>query len=104
MLPYDSERPHDPSYDQKTGQPLSATFMDYIMPRAGLVPDIRGVEHPTTSKLSPLGVKGVGESGCTASIPSLVDAAIDALRPLGVQKLDMPLTPSRLWHAMREAK
>jgi carbon-monoxide dehydrogenase large subunit len=91
-------------YDMKSGQPLSATFMDYFMPRAGLVPDIRGVEHPTTSKLSPLGVKGVGESGCTASIPSLVDAAIDALRPLGVQKLDMPLTPSRLWHAMREAK
>jgi carbon-monoxide dehydrogenase large subunit len=53
--------------------------------------------------LSPLGVKGVGESGCTASIPSLVDAVIDALRPLGVQRLDMPLTPSRLWHAMQRA-
>ena len=90
-------------YDQKSGQPLSATFMDYFMPRAGLVPDIRGVEHPTTSKLSPLGVKGVGESGCTASIPSLVDAVIDALRPLGVQQLDMPLTPSTLWHAMQRA-
>jgi carbon-monoxide dehydrogenase large subunit len=51
-----------------------------------------------------LGVKGTGESGCTASIPSLVDAVIDALRPLGVQKLDMPLTPSKLWHAMQAVK
>ena len=60
--------------------------------------------HPTESKVSPLGVKGMGESGCTASIPVLVAATIDALRPLGVQHLDMPLTPSRLWHAMQDAK
>ena len=58
----------------------------------------------TTSKISPLGVKGMGESGCTASIPSLVDAALDALRPLGVTDLDMPLTPARLWGAMQAAK
>ena len=91
-------------YDQKSGQPLSASFMDYFMPRAGLLRELRGEEHPTTSKVSPLGVKGMGESGCTASIPSLVDAVIDALRPLGVQQLDMPLTPSKLWHAMQGAK
>jgi carbon-monoxide dehydrogenase large subunit len=91
-------------YDQKSGQPLSASFMDYIMPRAGLLRELRGEEHPTTSKVSPLGVKGMGESGCTASIPSLVDAVIDALRPLGVQKLDMPLTASKLWHAIQGAK
>jgi carbon-monoxide dehydrogenase large subunit len=87
-------------YDQKSGQPLSASFMDYIMPRAGLVPELRGEEHATTSKVSPLGVKGVGESGCTASIPSLVSAVLDAVRPVGVTHLDMPMTPSRLWHAM----
>ncbi len=91
-------------YDQKSGQPLSASFMDYVMPRAGMLRELRGEEHPTTSKVSPLGVKGMGESGCTASIPSLVDAVIDALRPLGVQKLDMPLTPSKLWRAMQEVK
>ena len=91
-------------YDPKSGQPLTASFMDYVMPRAGLIREIRGEEHPTTSKVSPLGVKGMGESGCTASIPSLVDATIDALRPLGVQKLDMPLTPATLWHAMKAAK
>jgi carbon-monoxide dehydrogenase large subunit len=91
-------------YDPKSGQPLSASFMDYVMPRAGLIRELRGEEHPTVSKVSPLGVKGMGESGCTASIPSLVDAVIDALRPLGVQKLDMPLTPSKLWAAMQATK
>jgi aerobic carbon-monoxide dehydrogenase large subunit len=91
-------------YDPKSGQPLTASFMDYIMPRAGLLRELHGEEHPTASKVSPLGVKGMGESGCTASIPSLVDAVIDALRPLGVQKLDMPLTASKLWHAMQGAK
>jgi aerobic carbon-monoxide dehydrogenase large subunit len=89
-------------YDPETGQPLTASFMDYYMPRAGLIPEIRGAEHPTPSKVSPLGVKGVGESGCTASIPVLVGAVMDALHPLGVQKLDMPFTPARVWRAIRE--
>ncbi len=90
-------------YDPETGQPLTATFMDYYMPRAGIIPEIRGEEHPTESKVSPLGVKGVGESGCTASIPVLVGAVLDALRPVGVDKLDMPLTPARVWRAIQGA-
>lgn len=88
-------------YDKTSGQPLTASFMDYVMPRAGLVPEFRGEEHATVSKVSPLGVKGVGESGCTASIPSLVSATLDALRTVGVTHLDMPLTASRIWGAMR---
>jgi carbon-monoxide dehydrogenase large subunit len=91
-------------YQRETGQPLSASFMDYIMPRAGLLPSLRGEEHPTPSKVSPLGVKGMGESGCTASLPVLVNAVIDALRPLGIQHLDMPLTPMKLWRAIQAAK
>lgn len=91
-------------YDRESGQPLAASFMDYVMPRAGLIRDIRGAEHATPSTVSPLGVKGVGESGCTASIPVLVAAVIDALRPLGVTHLDMPLTPSKLWHAIQDAR
>jgi len=91
-------------YDRDSGQPLSASFMDYCMPRAGMLRELRGEEHPTPSKISPLGVKGVGESGCTASLPVLVGAVIDALRPLGIKHLDMPLTPSKLWHAMQAAK
>jgi aerobic carbon-monoxide dehydrogenase large subunit len=87
-------------YDPQTGQPLTGSFMDYYMPRAGLIPELRCEEHPTPSKVSPLGVKGVGESGCTASIPVLVGAVLDALRPLGVKSLEMPLTPAKLWGAI----
>jgi aerobic carbon-monoxide dehydrogenase large subunit len=90
-------------YD-RNGQLLTGSFMDYCMPHAGLVPGIRMQDAPLPSAANALGVKGVGESGCTASIPSLSNAVIDALRPLGVQHLDMPFTPAKLWHAIRAAK
>jgi len=91
-------------YDRATGQLLTGSFMDYCMPRAGLVKDIKGEEHPTPSKVSPLGVKGVGESGCTGSLPALANAVMDALRPLGIKHLDMPLTSGKLWHAIHAAR
>jgi len=91
-------------YDRASGQMLTASFMDYCMPRAGIVRGIRGEEHPTPSKVSPLGVKGMGESGCTASLPAATNAVIDALRPLGIDRLDMPLTPATVWHAIQSAK
>ncbi len=78
--------------------------MDYCMPRAGLVRSVRGAEHPTPSKVSSLGVKGVGESGCTGSLPALANAVMDALRPLGIDHIDMPLTSAKLWHAIHAAK
>src|SRR5262249_59365687 len=87
-------------YDHATGQLLSGSFMDYCMPRAGLLRGIRGQEHPTPSKASPLGVKGVGESGCTGSIPAVANAVMDALATVGIGHVDMPLTPSRIWHAI----
>jgi len=90
-------------YDPETGQSLTASFMDYYMPRAGLIPEIRGEEHPTVSTVSPLGVKGVGESGCTASIPALASAVLDAMRPLGIKRLDLPLTPAKVWQAINAA-
>jgi carbon-monoxide dehydrogenase large subunit len=91
-------------YDRSTGQLLTGSFMDYCMPRAGWLRGIRGEEHPTPSKVSPLGVKGVGESGCTGSIPAVANAVMDALSPLGIGHVDMPLTPSKLWHAIESAK
>jgi carbon-monoxide dehydrogenase large subunit len=91
-------------YDRDTGQLLTGSFMDYCMPHAGLVPDIRMQDAPLPSINNALGVKGVGESGCTASMPSLTNAVIDALRPLGVQHLDMPLTPAKVWHAIQSAR
>ena len=57
----------------------------------------------TPSPLNPLGVKGVGESGCTGSLPAVANAVMDALAPLGVGHLDMPLTPAKLWHAIHSA-
>jgi carbon-monoxide dehydrogenase large subunit len=91
-------------YDRATGQLMTGSFADYYMPRAGLVGEISMEEHPTPSKVSPLGVKGMGESGCTASLPALVTAVLDALRPLGVRHLDMPLTPAKVWSAIAAAK
>ena len=91
-------------YDRESGQLLTGSFSDYFMPRAGMVRDIKTGERPLPSALNPLGAKGVGESGCTASLPALANAVIDALRPFGIQSLDMPFTPSKLWHALQSAR
>lgn len=91
-------------YDPGSGQLLTGSFSDYFMPRAGFIRDIQMNDHPVPSKTNVLGAKGFGESGCTASLPTLANATLDALRPLGIQHLDMPLTPSKLWHAMQAAK
>jgi len=91
-------------YDRGTGQLLTGSFMDYCMPRAGLVRKINMQDAPLPSINNALGAKGVGESGCTASIPSLTNAVLDALRPLGIRHLDMPLTPAKIWHAIQAAK
>ena len=92
-------------YDRATGQMLTGSFMDYCMPRAGaLVREIHMQDAPLPSVNNALGAKGVGESGCTASMPSLANAVMDALRPLGVPSLDMPMTPAKLWHAIHAAK
>jgi carbon-monoxide dehydrogenase large subunit len=91
-------------YDRESGQLLTGSFSDYFMPRAGWIRDIHVSDHPLPSKTNVLGAKGVGESGCTASLPALANATIDALRPLGIRHLDMPLTPSKVWHAIQDAK
>jgi carbon-monoxide dehydrogenase large subunit len=88
-------------YDRDSGQLLTGTFMDYSMPRAGFIRRIVADEHCTPSKANPLGVKGVGESGCAGSIPSLANAMADALRPLGIVNVDMPFTPHAVWRAIR---
>ncbi len=91
-------------YDHDSGQLMTGSFADYYMPRAGLIREIRMEEHPTPSKISPLGVKGMGESGCTASLGALTNAVHDALRPVGIEHLDMPLTPARVWTALTAAR
>jgi carbon-monoxide dehydrogenase large subunit len=90
-------------YDAGTGQLLTGSFMDYVMPRAGLLRDMEVHDHPVPTPTNALGAKGVGESGCSGSLPALVNATIDALRPLGIKHLDMPFTPARLWAAIQAA-
>ncbi|MBI4193456.1 MAG: xanthine dehydrogenase family protein molybdopterin-binding subunit [Betaproteobacteria bacterium] len=91
-------------YDPATAQLLSGSFIDYIMPRAGWLKRIEVHDHPVPTPTNALGAKGVGESGCSGSLPALVNATIDALRPLGIRHLDMPFTSFKLWQAIRAQK
>jgi carbon-monoxide dehydrogenase large subunit len=91
-------------YDPESGQLLSGSFMDYPMPRAGLVGGLTIREHPVPTASNPLGAKGVGEAGVSGSLPALMNAVLDALRQAGVRHFDMPATPDRLWRAIRAAR
>ncbi len=95
---------HEQAVFDAGGQLLTGSFMDYAMPRPGLVGGLRLTEHPVPTATNPLGAKGVGEAGVTGSMPCLMNAVIDALRQAGVTHFDMPATPQRVWRAIREAK
>lgn len=91
-------------YDED-GQLLTATFMDYSMPRAGDFPRVSAIvleDEPARS--NPLGLKGIGESGTSGAGAAIANAVADALRPLGVHVTDLPLTGERVWRAIRAAK
>jgi carbon-monoxide dehydrogenase large subunit len=85
----------------ENGQLLSGTFMDYTMPKARFFPTIETAFTETPSPVNPLGAKGIGETGTTAAPPAVANAVMDALRPFGIKDLDMPLTPEKVWKAMR---
>ncbi len=86
------------------GQLLTSTFMDYLLPSAIEVPHMIMDSMETPSPLNPLGVKGVGESGTIGAIPAIVNAVANALAPLGAIVPEIPLTPERIWNAIRVAK
>jgi carbon-monoxide dehydrogenase large subunit len=88
-------------YDED-GQLISGSLMDYAMPRAGQMMDMDVSFNEVLDPNNDLGVKGIGEGGACAAPSAVVLAAIDALSPLGISALDMPMTPERLWRAMRE--
>ena len=90
-------------YQEGSGQLLSASFMDYAIPRADDLPDFetRILEVPSTA--NPLGIKGAGEGGATGAPPAVINAALDALAPYGIRDLDMPLTPESVWRAIQAA-
>jgi carbon-monoxide dehydrogenase large subunit len=83
-------------YDDN-GQLVTGEFMDYVMPRAHMMPWIETSHTVTPTPVNPLGVKGVGEAGTIGASPAVVNSVVDALSPLGVRHLDMPLTPEKLW-------
>ncbi|HEX6033609.1 MAG TPA: molybdopterin cofactor-binding domain-containing protein, partial [Anaerolineales bacterium] len=90
-------------YDEN-GQLLSGSMMDYAVPKASFLPPLELGSTETPSPTNALGVKGVGETGTIASTPAVVNAVVDALSPLGIKHLDMPLTPEKVWRAMQSAK
>ena len=90
-------------YDAE-GQPLTGTMLDYALPRADVLPEFNVSSNETPSPHHPLGVKGIGEAGTIASTPAVYNAAMDALRPLGVTRVDMPLTPEKVWRAINDAR
>jgi carbon-monoxide dehydrogenase large subunit len=83
-------------YDDNA-QLVTGEFMDYTIARASTMPWLESAHTCTPSPVNPLGVKGVGEAGTIGSTPAMVNSVIDALSPLGIKHVDMPLTPEKLW-------
>ena len=92
------------AYDPASGQPITGSFMDYALPRAGDLPsfglDFNGARCTT----NPLGVKGAGEAGAVGGFPAIANAVIDALASRGVEGFDGPASSFRVWRALKEAK
>jgi carbon-monoxide dehydrogenase large subunit len=91
------------AYDEQ-GQLLTSSLMDYAVPKAEFLPKLEVDRTETPTDLNPLGVKGAGETGTIASTPAVVNAVMDALAPLGIRHVDMPLTPERVWRAMQASR
>ena len=90
-------------YDQE-GNPLTASLIDYTPPSAADLPDLQLLPMQTQTPRNPLGAKGIGESGAIGAPPAVQNAVIDAVSHLGVRHIDMPLTPSTVWHAIRNSR
>jgi len=93
----------DMAYDRESGQLLSGSLMDYGVPRADMMPEILVDFSPVESLSNPLGVKGVGEGGTVAGTPTVINAIVDALAPLGVTDIGLPATPEKVWQAIQSA-
>jgi carbon-monoxide dehydrogenase large subunit len=91
-------------YDKESGQLLTGSLMDYAVPRAEDMPSMQLDTVCTPCTHNPLGTKGCGEAGAIGSPPAVINAVLDALRPLGVKDLDMPASPARVWEAIQAAR
>ena len=83
------------------GQLLNASLMDYALPRAADMPVMATAHHSVPCTTNPLGVKGAGESGVAGSLPSAMNAVLDALASSGIEHFDLPASPQRVWQAIR---
>jgi aerobic carbon-monoxide dehydrogenase large subunit len=86
------------------GQFLTGSFMDYALPRASDAVLFQIDNHPMPTKTNPLGAKGCDEAGCAGSLPAIMNALVDALSEFGIRHIDMPATPFRVWHTIRQAR
>jgi aerobic carbon-monoxide dehydrogenase large subunit len=91
-------------YEKGSGQLLTASFMDYAMPRADTMCNVAIRSNPVPTATNLLGAKGAGEAGCVGALPAVMIAILNALEPLGVRELDMPATSERVWQAMQNAR
>jgi carbon-monoxide dehydrogenase large subunit len=86
------------------GNPLTTTLADYAMPSAAELPSFEAANTETPTPLNALGAKGIGEAGAIGSTPAVQNAVVDAVSHLGIRHLDMPLTPEKVWAAIRAAE
>jgi len=92
-------------YEESSGQLLTASLMDYALPRAGDVPAFAFETRNVPCRTNPLGVKGAGEAGAIGSCPAVMNAVVDALwRAYRIRHVDMPATPQRVWAALNEGR
>jgi carbon-monoxide dehydrogenase large subunit len=91
-------------WDGDSGQLLTASFLDYAMPRADTLTNMAIESNPVPTKFNPLGAKGAGEAGTVGAMPATMNAVMDALASVGVRELDMPATSGRVWAAIQKAK
>jgi carbon-monoxide dehydrogenase large subunit len=90
-------------YYDENGQLVAGNLLNYAIPRADMFPHVQMGNVVTPSPVNPLGVKGVGEMGTITSTPAVANAVMDALSPLGVTHIDIPLTPEKIWRAIQAA-
>ena len=94
----------DCHYDRETGQLLAASFMDYAMPRADLLPALATALSEVPAPSNRLGVRSGGEGGTTPALAAVTNAIVDAVSELGVRHIEMPATSERVWRAIRDSR
>jgi len=92
------------SFDSRSGQLLTGSFLDYPLPHADELPRFDVAQHETLAASNPLGIKGAGEAGVTPATSAVINAVVDAIKEFGVKHIEMPATPERIWRAMKAAR